>query len=67
MKKLKRTLQSSPKFILKLKQIQGEIKAKNGKEPSLTDLTNEIMSVPAFKEVEEQIINGENKFRIKFD
>jgi len=67
--KLRRTLNSSPNFIKKLRQLQGKIKARDGIEPSLTDLTEEIVRVPAFIDVENQIMNDNSLFniRIKFD
>lgn len=72
MAKIRRTINSSPEFLEKLQKIQGEIKSKNGNEPSLTDLTKEILRVPAFKELERQILEKwgrpfDSRFRIKFD
>jgi len=66
----RRVVQSSPEFRKRLRQLQGKIKATNGKEPSLTELTDEMIKVPAFEDVEKQLlnINVDNvAFRIKLD
>jgi hypothetical protein len=68
MAKIRRTLQGSPDFIIRLKKLQGKIKATNGIEPSLTDLTDKIVKCPAFEELEKQILNNNNDLiKIKFD
>ena len=71
MVKTRRTLNSSPETLRKLKQIQGQIQAKNGEAPSLTKIMDEIVKSPAFTEVEKQILMNEKVIqeglKIKFD
>lgn len=67
----RRVLHISPKFLVRLKQIQGKIKAQKGIEPSLTKLADDIISTTAFEEVEKQIVNGNSgvniNFKMRFD
>lgn len=64
----RRPLAASPDFLDRLKKIQGEIKAHNGLEPSLTDLTEEIIRTAAFEDVEKQLIEEDAKrTRFKFN
>lgn len=69
--KRRRTLQSTPEFLERLRRLQGKIKATSGIEPSLTELTDKILKTPAFEEVERQVLSqGEEnllKFRVRFD
>ena len=71
MAKRRRTINSDPEFLKKLHKLQGKIKAMNGIEPSLTDLTTAIVRTPAFEDVEKQIMNMSDadklKLKIKYD
>jgi len=53
----------------RLKMLQAKIKLNQGIEKSLTDLTDEILNVPAFKKVEEDLLKKKLKFdvKIRFD
>lgn len=48
----------SPEFQKTLKRLQGKIKAEGRVEPSLTDLTDNIVKTASFKEVEKEILKG---------
>jgi len=62
-------LQVSDKFLNKLKELQRKIRMKTGSERSLRELTDDLVSTPAFQEVENKLAKGEIKvdFNIKFD
>lgn len=62
------SLMASPEFIKKLKKLQGKLKAETGIEPSLTDLTKEIVSFTEFEDIENQILKKDiSRSGIKFD
>jgi len=68
MAKSRRTLNVSPELLEKLKKLQGKIKAQEGQEPNLTDLTNKIFQMPQFDELEKQLIQETDiKIGLKFD
>lgn len=63
-------LQVSDKFLNKLKELQKKIRMRTGTERSLRELTDDLVSTPAFDDVEKKILNkGEINldFNIKFD
>jgi hypothetical protein len=67
----RRIIHSSPEFLKRLKQLQGKIKAINGEEPSITELTNQLVKLPDFDNLEKQLIDKDNqnvnRLKIKFD
>lgn len=64
-------IHGSPEFLKRLKQLQGKIKAISGEEPSITELTNQIIKFPEFENLERKIVEKDkdniNKIKIKFD
>lgn len=69
MAKSRSPLQVSDKFLNKLKELQKKIRMKTGTERSLRSLTDDLVTTPAFDEVEKKILNNDLKFdfTIKFD
>ena len=69
MVKRRRTLQTDPEFIERLKKMQGKIKSNEGIEPSLTDLTKQIMQDENFQDIEKKIIQRSERLslNIKLD
>jgi len=67
--KTRSPLQVSDKFLNKLKELQRKIRMKTGSERSLRELTDDLVSTPAFREVEDKLAKGDIKvdFNIKFD
>lgn len=62
------TLKANLEFIKRLKKMQGKIKEKNGEEPSLTDLTEQLVKVPSFENVEKEILDFDDKIiKINYD
>lgn len=68
-KKPRSPLQVSDKFLLKLKDLQKKVRMGTGTERSLRELTDDLVSTPAFEEVERRLAKGDIKidFNIKFD
>lgn len=58
-------LQVSPRFSDKLKELQRKIRMKTGNDRSLRDLTDDLVSTPAFEEIEKKLISGDVKMDIK--
>ncbi len=68
--KSRRTLHVSPKLLITLKKLQGEIKAITGQEPNLTDLIEEFFTLPNFNDLKNQIlrrISDKDLIELKFD
>ena len=67
----RKIIHSSPEFLKRLKQLQGKIKSINGEEPSITQLTNELIRLPEFDDLEKKLIendkNNIGRLKIKFD
>ena len=62
-------LQVSDKFLNKLKELQRKVRMETGNERSLRELTDDLVSTPAFEEVEKKLKNLDSDitFNIKFD
>ena len=62
-------LQVSDKFLNRLKELQRKIRMETGNERSLRELTDDLVSTPAFEEVEKRLSKQDNEinFSIKFD
>ena len=58
-------LQVSPKFALKLKELQRKIRMKTGNDRSLRDLTDDLVTTKVFEDMEKKILNGDIKMDIK--
>lgn len=70
MAKLNRvSLQVSPKFAEKLKDLQRKIRMKTGNDRSLRDLTDDISSSKLFEDMEKRILerNINMDIKIRFD
>jgi len=69
MAKQRSPLQVSPKFLMKLKELQRKVRMTTGTERSLRELTDDLVTTPAFDELEKRIANGNIKidFNIRFD
>ncbi|KKL22506.1 hypothetical protein LCGC14_2434750 [marine sediment metagenome] len=68
--KSRRTLHITPEDLIKLRKLQGKIKAITGQEPSLTILIKKIMSPPNFDNFEKEILNrisNKDIIQLKFD
>jgi len=65
-------LQVSVKFADRLKELQRKIRMQTGTDKSLRDLTDEIVSLDLFSDVENRILkqgtpNGNIEFKVKLD
>jgi len=70
MAKSRSPLQVSDKFLQKLKDLQVKVRMTTGKEKSLRELTDELVSTPAFEDLEKRLAKGQNvrvDFNIRFD
>ena len=67
--KTRSPLQVSDKFLLKLKELQRKVRMTTGNERSLRELTDDLVSTPAFDELEKRLAKGDIKidFNIRFD
>ena len=68
--KTRTPLQVSVKFADRLKELQKRIRMQTGTEKSLRDLTDEIVSLDLFSDVENKILkqgNGSVDIKIKLD
>ena len=65
----RRSLHSSPQFILRLKRLQAKIKMNTGLDISLTELTDRINKSQSFEQVERELLNPNqlNPFKVRFD
>ena len=67
----RRPMQVGAEFDKKVKQLQGKIKSMEGNDPCLADLTNDLVRVPAFIDVEKAILEKDREavhsIKIKFD
>lgn len=64
-------LQVSPEFKRKLDEIQKKIMKTQGEKRSLREITEEIISSPLFREIENKIVKSDNgikaEIKIRFD
>lgn len=69
MSKRRSPLQVSDNFLIKLKELQRKIRMKTGNERSLRELTDDLVSSSAFKDIEKNILDGDVdvQLNIKFD
>lgn len=70
MVKSRSPLQVSDKFLKKLKDLQVKVRMTTGKEKSLRELTDELVSTPAFEDLERKLAKAQNikvDFNINFD
>ena len=67
--KTRSPLQVSDKFLIRLKELQRKIRMKTGSERSLRELTDDLVSTPAFDEIEKKLARSDINFdfSIKFD
>jgi len=49
-------MQVSPEFEFRIKKLQSEIMKKQGKNVSLRDLTEKIIKIPSFADLEKEIL-----------
>lgn len=50
-------MQVSPEFEARIKKLQSEIMKKQGKNVSMRDLTEQVVKIPTFNELEKAILN----------
>ena len=67
--KPRRPMQVSDDFEKKLKELQKKIRMKTGDNPSLRDITDDIVKFAYFEEFEKKLLNGdlEMNINIKMD
>jgi len=61
-------MQVSPEFEIRIKKLQSEIMRKQGKSVSLRDLTERVVKLPNFDQLEKDILNvGSVDLKLNFD
>lgn len=64
-------LMASEKFVERMKILQRKIRMKKGDEVSMRKLTEDIISMPLFNDIENMLLNSDKKIsmdiNIKFD
>ena len=56
-----------PLFEKRMKQLQGKIKAVDGREPSMTKLSEQIAKSSSWEEVEKSILKKDKILNVRFD
>ena len=58
-------MQVSDAFEKKLKELQKKIRMKTGENPSLRDITEDIVKFAYFEEFEKKLLNGDMEINLK--